>query len=146
MALSPYDLQLLVDGMFNTKHTHVQRGAQWLSSRVLDSRPRGHRFEPHWCHCVVSLSENINPTLVLFQPRKACPYITERLLMGCKESNQTKKQTHAQGYCLFKFWVECAIISDVYSNFALHGSFCMSTNCRRHIHLPLFVSKCTGFR
>ena len=31
-------------------------GAQWLSGRVLDSRPRGPRFEPHGCHCVVSLS------------------------------------------------------------------------------------------
>ena len=30
-------------------------GAQWLSGRVLDSRPRGHRFEPHPRHCVMSL-------------------------------------------------------------------------------------------
>ena len=28
-------------------------GAQWLSGRVLDSRPRGREFEPHWRHCVV---------------------------------------------------------------------------------------------
>ena len=28
----------------------------------------------------------INPSLVLVQPRKTGPYITERLLMGCKES------------------------------------------------------------
>ena len=65
-------------------------GAQWLSGRVLDSRPRGRGLEPHWRHCVVSLSKNINPSLVLVQPRKTCPYITERLLMGRKESNQTK--------------------------------------------------------
>ena len=45
-------------------------GAQWLSGRVLDSRPRGHSFEPHGPHCVVSLSKNINPSLVLVQPRK----------------------------------------------------------------------------
>ena len=33
-------------------------GARWgLSSRVLDSRPRGRGFEPHWRHCVVSLSK-----------------------------------------------------------------------------------------
>ena len=25
-------------------------GAQWLSGRVLDSRPRGRGFEPHRCH------------------------------------------------------------------------------------------------
>ena len=29
------------------------KGAQWLSSRVLDSRPTGRGFEPHWRHCVV---------------------------------------------------------------------------------------------
>ena len=50
----------------------------------------GRRFEPHLRHCVVYLSKNINHSLVLVQPRKTRPFITERLLMGCKESNQTK--------------------------------------------------------
>ena len=59
---------------------------------MLDLRPRGRGFEPHRGHCVVSLSKNINPSLVLVQPRKTHPFITERLLMGCKESNQTNKQ------------------------------------------------------
>ena len=63
----------------------VALGAQWLSGRELDSRPRGTGFEPHWRHCVVSLSKNINPTLILVQPRKTHPYITERLLTECKE-------------------------------------------------------------
>ena len=67
----------------------VRQGAQWLSGRVLDSRPKGRGFEPHRRHCVVSLSKNINPSLVLVQPRKIRPFITERLLMGRKESNQT---------------------------------------------------------
>ena len=67
-------------------------GAQWLSGRVLDWRPRGRGFKPHRHYCVVSLSENINPSLVLVQPRKIRPFITERLLMGCKESNQTIKK------------------------------------------------------
>ena len=66
-------------------------GAQWLSSRVLDSRQRGRGFVHHRGHCVVSLSKNINPSLVLIQPRKTRPFITERLLMGCKESNLTNK-------------------------------------------------------
>ena len=61
------------------------------SDRVLDLRPRDSRFEPHRRHCIVSLSKNINPSLVLVQPRKTCPFITERLLMGHKESNQTNK-------------------------------------------------------
>ena len=68
-------------------------GAQWLSGRVLDSRPKGLGFEPHRRHCVVSLSKNINPSLVLVQPRKIRPFITERVLMGRKESNQTNKTT-----------------------------------------------------
>ena len=59
---------------------------------MLDSRPRGRGFEPHLRHCVVSLSKNINPSLVLVQPRKTRPFITENLLMGRKESNQTNKQ------------------------------------------------------
>ena len=65
---------------------------QWLSGRVLDLRPRSRRLEPHPCHCFVSLSKNINPSLVMVHPRKTCPFITERLLMGRKESNQTNKQ------------------------------------------------------
>ena len=69
-------------------------GAQWLSGRVLDSRPKGRGFEPHRRHCVVPLSKNINPSLVLVQPRKIRHFITERLLMGRKESNQTNKQTN----------------------------------------------------
>ena len=66
-------------------------GAQWLSGRVLDLRLKGCGFEPHRRHCVVSLSKTINPSLVLVQPRKTYPYITERLLMGRKESNKKKR-------------------------------------------------------
>ena len=36
------------------------------------------------------LARHIYPSLVLVQPRKTRPYLTERLLMGRKESNQTK--------------------------------------------------------
>ena len=58
---------------------------------VLDSGPRGRGFEPHLRHCVASLSKNINPSLVLVQPRKTRSSITERLLMGRIESNQIKQ-------------------------------------------------------
>ena len=35
----------------NTKVNHKRyEGAQWLSGRVLDSRPRGRGFEPHRRH------------------------------------------------------------------------------------------------
>ena len=40
----------------------------------------------HW-------ARRINPILVLVQSRKTRPWLTERLLMGGKESNQTTKKT-----------------------------------------------------
>ena len=36
--------------------TSVRR-VQWLSGRVLDSKPKGRGSEPHRWHCVVSLSK-----------------------------------------------------------------------------------------
>ena len=33
-------------------------GAQWLSSRVLDSRPKDRGIEPHRCHCVVVVEQD----------------------------------------------------------------------------------------
>ena len=36
-----------------------------ITAERLDSRPKGRGFEPHRRHCVVSLSKNINPSLVL---------------------------------------------------------------------------------
>ena len=60
-----------------------------VSSQVLQSYcSRG--FEPRRCHCVVSLSKNINPSFVLVQHRKTRPFITEIMLIERKESNQTK--------------------------------------------------------
>ena len=35
-----------------------KQGAQWLSGRVLDSRPRVRGFEPHRRHCVVVLEQD----------------------------------------------------------------------------------------
>ena len=62
-------------------------GAQWLSGRVLDPRvwasPASLRCGP-W-------ARHIYPSLVLVQPKKTRPCLTERLLMGRKESNQTNK-------------------------------------------------------
>ena len=41
-------------------------------------------------------ARHIYPSLVLVQPRKTRPWLSERLLMGRKESNQTNKPT-----CIF---------------------------------------------
>ena len=40
-----------------TYHAYTFTGQIQLSGGVLDSRPRGRGFEPHWCHCVVSLGK-----------------------------------------------------------------------------------------
>ena len=50
------------------------------------------------------LSKTHFPSLVLVPPRKICPYITERLLMGRKESNQTNKQI-CLSYCMCLYQV-----------------------------------------
>ena len=39
-------------------HTIKEQGAQWLSGRVLDSRPKGRGFQPHRRHCVVVLEQD----------------------------------------------------------------------------------------
>ena len=91
LHLHPYFIYVRNKGSGESTLPQHQMGAQWLSGRVLDSRPKGRGVESHRRHCVVSLSKNINPSLVLVQPRKTRPFITERLLMGGKESNQTKQ-------------------------------------------------------
>ena len=79
-----YILFVCVDALHSSQQFIELEGVQWLSGRVLDSRPRGRCFEPGQLHCIVSLSKNINPSLELVQPWKTRPYITERLLMGRK--------------------------------------------------------------
>ena len=37
---------------------YQMEGGQWLSGRVLDSRPKGRGFEPHWRHCIVVLEQD----------------------------------------------------------------------------------------
>ena len=63
------------------------QGAKWLSGRVLDLRPRGRGFEPHPASVLCPWARHFTFSLVLVQPRKTRPYITERLLMGRKELN-----------------------------------------------------------
>ena len=58
---------------------------------VLDWRPEGLRDRASLASLRCGLwARHIYPSLVLAQPRKGDPYIAERLLMGHKESNQTK--------------------------------------------------------
>ena len=48
----------LIHKLFNQTVMGKQEGAQWLSGRVLDSRPKGRGFEPHRRHCVVVLEQD----------------------------------------------------------------------------------------
>ena len=56
-----------------TEH-QLELGAQWLSGRVFDLRPRGRGFEPHRRHCVVVLEQD---TFILayywFNPGRPVP-------------------------------------------------------------------------
>ena len=54
------------DAMFLHFFVSLQlMGAQWLSGKVLEPRLRGRGLESHRRHCVMTLSKNINPSLVL---------------------------------------------------------------------------------
>ena len=67
-------------------------GAQWLSGRVLDSRPRAAGSSLTGVTALWSLRKT-HPSLVLVQPRKTRPYITEILFMGRNDSNKTNKNS-----------------------------------------------------
>ena len=54
--------------------TIYSMGAQWLSGRVLDSRPKGSGFEPHRRHCVVVLEQDtFIPDKYWFNPGRPVP-------------------------------------------------------------------------
>ena len=73
--------------------TTLFQGAQWLSGRVLETEGPRVRASPASLLCG-HRARHIYRSLVLVQPRKTRPWLTERLLMGRKESNQTNKQTN----------------------------------------------------
>ena len=65
-------------------------GAQWLSSRVLDAKLRGRMFEPHWRHCVVSLSKAHLSLLSIGSTQEDL----SRHRLGLKKLNQTNKNKY----------------------------------------------------
>ena len=52
------DLEPILLDMSRGVGLMMAEGAQWLSGRVLDSRPRGGGFEPHRRHCVVVIEQD----------------------------------------------------------------------------------------
>ena len=54
---------------------------------MVECLTRGRGFKRH---CLVALSKKVYPSLVLVQPRKTRPWLTERLLMGHNQIKQSK--------------------------------------------------------
>ena len=69
------------DGIVLQKNFRIMTILWSLSCNSFVKFQRGPGFEPHPRHCVVSAG-HIYPCLLLVQPRKTCPNITERLLTG----------------------------------------------------------------
>ena len=78
-----------------------ERSGSVVDCLTRDQRAAGSSLSGVTALCISA--RHINPSLVLVQPRKIRSYITERLLMGCKESNQTNKLIsgglHAAAHC-----------------------------------------------
>ena len=51
------DIDRIMVYMFKTESI-LKKGAQWLSGRVLDWRPRGRGFEPYRRHCIMVLEQD----------------------------------------------------------------------------------------
>ena len=71
--------------------------AQWLSAWLETEGPRV-RASLASLYCG-PWARHIYPILVLVQPRKTRPCLTERLLMGRKESNRTNKRWKEERSC-----------------------------------------------
>ena len=72
-------MTILFISTWKAYHTEIM-GAQGLSGRVLESRPRGCGLEHH-------TARHINPCLVLIQPRKTRFDITENVLTRTQRIN-----------------------------------------------------------
>ena len=54
---TPNNVELQIQVGIEIVPQQTVQGAQWLSGRVLDWRPRGRGFE-HWLHCVVVIEQH----------------------------------------------------------------------------------------
>ena len=57
-TVSKYDQKMPQSQIVDQPTAPRGKGAQWLSGRVLGSRPKGSGFEPHRRHCVVVLEQD----------------------------------------------------------------------------------------
>ena len=94
--------------------------AQWLSAWHETKGPRV-QATPASLRCG-PWARHIYLSLVLIQPRKTRPFLTERLLMGRKDSNQTNKQTISVVH----------VMRSLYSHYVSRCS-CFSCSCYVHV-------------
>ena len=100
-------------------------GVQWLSCRVLDSRPRAAGSSLTSVTALWSLSKTHLSWLSTGSTQETRPCLTERLLMGRKESNQTNKQCYQKNFskCICIFFA-VTVMGNVQKCFIYIHSFC----------------------
>ena len=90
----------------NSQNKHKNKHNKWEhSGSVVECLTRDREAAGSSLTGVTALcpcARHINPIFELVQPRKTRPYITERLLMGCKESN---KNTNKQNNLIYKLFL-----------------------------------------
>ena len=107
---------------------------------MLNSRSRGNGFEPHRCHCVLSLSKNINLSLLLVQPKKTRPLETmpsnpKRLLKNTlwKQCLQIRKD-YLEIHILIVLLKYCTVFINYYATNSfistLFSNYIITTNLR----------------
>ena len=72
-----------------------------IKSSVVEclTRDRGPQVQASQASLRCVLEQEHNFYLSTGSTRKTCPYMTEILLMGCKESNQTNKSIKIEHFC-----------------------------------------------
>ena len=101
--------------------------AQWYSAWLKTEGPRVQASAVSLRCC--PWARHIYPSLVLVQPRKTRPCLTERSLMGCKDSNQTNKTKAQTGFFLCCFlkpiimWTQSCDQSIWWCNFIINMDF-----------------------
>ena len=73
-------------------------------------------------------ARHINPSLVLVQSKKTRPYITERLLMGRKESNQTTNVTTGKYGTYTYLLAQANMLLTMFRNCMILSSRCKSSS------------------
>ena len=105
---------------------------QWLSDRVLDSRPRDHGLKPHRRHCVVGLEQDtFILAYYLFNPGKPVPVYLKDCSWDIK--NQIKQTKHSI------VWVNGFSYKSMYCYNMSCNHICLS-NCLNELSPRVFCS------